>query len=144
MTAKTRHSTTQIALHWSVFMLILVMVKGGTSAVWVRWAFVGAVALWVAIALVRGLIGVPGPKLGPATRAAYPCMHRALYAVLAVSAALNARELWGLLEPGGAWTSLLILLGLGAFHGLFQFWRHNALFDGALRLITPKFMYKVL
>ena len=125
-------------------MLLLAMVKGGTSAVWVRWAFVGTVTLWVGIALAKGLIGRPGPKLGPATRAAYPWMHRAIYLALAVSAALNAAELLGWIDAGAAWTSLLVLLGIGAFHGLFQFWRHMALYDGALRLITPKAIHGVL
>lgn len=140
MTRRSLH----VALHWTVFMLILAMVKGGTSAEWVRWAFVACVAWWVAIALTKGLIGKAGPKLSPATRAAYPWMHRAIYLALTVSAALNAGELLGLLTPGPAWTSLLILLGIGAFHGLFQFWRHNALFDGALKLIIPKFMHGIL
>jgi cytochrome b561 len=48
------------------------------------------------------------------------------------------------IDAGSAWISLLVLLAIGAFHGLFQFWRHNALYDGALKLITPKFMHKVL
>jgi len=125
-------------------MLILAMVKGGTSAEWVRWAFVACVAAWVVIALARGLIGKAGPKLGTRTRAAYPWMHRAIYVALTVSATLNAGELLDWISPGPAWTSLLVLLGIGAFHGLFQFWRHNALYDNALRLITPKFMHKVL
>ena len=133
-----------ILLHWSVFMMILAMVKGGSAAPGLRWAFVAAVALWIGIALARGLIGRAGPKLGPAIQAVYPWLHRGLYLLLAVSAALNAGELLGWLEPGGAWTSLIVLLSVGAFHGLFQFWRHNVLFDGALKLITPKALHKVL
>jgi len=140
MTRRSLH----IALHWTVFMLILAMVKGGTSAEWVRWSFVGAVTLWVAIAVTKGLIGKAGPKLGPATKAVYPWMHRAIYGALALSAGLNAAELMGLIQPGPAWTSLLVLLSIGAFHGLFQFWRHNVLFDGALKLITPRALHKVL
>lgn len=125
-------------------MLILAMVKGGASADWLRWLFVGCVTVWIAIALSKGLIGKAGPKLGPATRAAYPWLHRAIYVALAVSGTLNAAELLGWITAGPAWISLLVLLGIGAFHGLFQFWRHNALYDGALKLITPKFMHKVL
>lgn len=125
-------------------MLILVLVKGGASAHWVRWTFVIFVATWVGIAAVIGLIGKAGPKLGPRMNAIYPWMHRAIYAALAVSAALNAAEMSGLIAAGPAWTSLLVLLGIGAFHGLFHFWRHNALFDGALKLITPTFMHKIL
>ncbi|MCF2869978.1 hypothetical protein L0664_02760 [Octadecabacter sp. G9-8] len=125
-------------------MLILAMVKGGASAEWLRWTFVVCVSVWVAIAVARGLIGKAGPKLGPAARAAYPWMHRAIYGTLTVSAVLNAGELIGWFTPGPAWISLLVLLGIGAFHGLFHFWRHTALYDGALRLITPKIMHKVL
>ena len=125
-------------------MLILAMVKGAASADWLRWTFVILVAMWVAIVLAKGLIGKAGPKLGPATRAMYPWMYRAIYLALAVSATLNAAELLGVIDAGPAWISLLVLLAIGAFHGLFQFWRHNALYDGALKLITPKFMHKVL
>jgi cytochrome b561 len=121
-------------------MLILAMVKGGASADWLRWTFV----ILVAIVLAKGLIGKAGPKLGPATRTMCPWMHRAIYLALAVSATLNATELLGVIDTGPAWISLLVLLAIGAFHGLFQFWRHNALYDGALKLITPKFMHKVL
>jgi len=125
-------------------MLILAMVKGGASDAWVRWTFVACVTLWVAIAALKGLIGTPGPKLSPATRAFYPWIHRTIYLVLALSAALNAAELTSLIAPGPAWISLLVLLGIGAFHGLFQFWRHTALYDNALRLITPRFMHGIL
>jgi cytochrome b561 len=71
-------------------------------------------------------------------------MHRTIYVALAVLAGLNAAEFLGWVGAGPAWTSLLVLLGIGTFHGHFHFWRHNALFDDALKLITPKFMYKVL
>lgn len=131
-------------LHWGVFMLILAMVKGGASALWVRWAFVALVAVWVGIALAKGLIGKAGPKLSPATRAAYPWMHRAIYAALVGSAVLNGAELLGVLQAGPAFISLLLVFGIGAFHGLFQFWRHGALYDNALHLITPSFMHKHL
>jgi len=133
-----------ILLHWSVFMLILAMVKGGTAALAVRWAFVAAVALWIAIALARGMIGRPGPKITGGLRLAYPWIHRALYAALGVSAALNAAELLGWIDEGPGWTSLLVLLGAGALHGLLQFWRHTALNDNALRLIFPKALHRHL
>jgi len=120
------------------------MVKGGTSEHWVRWTFVICVALWVGIAATNGLIGKAGPKLGPTTRALYPWMHRAIYLALGISAALNAAELMGWITAGPAWLSLLVLLCIGAFHGIFQFWRHTALYDNALRLITPNFAHKYL
>ena len=40
--------------------------------------------------------------------------------------------------------ALTVLLFLGLLHGLFHLWRHTALFDGALRVILPKFMHGVL
>ncbi len=133
-----------IALHWSVLMLVLVMVKGGTSAVYVRWAFVLAGGLWVAVALGKGMMCKPGPKLQGRLRTLYPWMHRGMYALLAVTVALNAAALTGLAPHDTGWTALLVLLAAGAFHGLFHFWRHNVLFDGALRVMSPRFMHKIL
>lgn len=139
----TRRSLT-IILHWSILMLVLVMVKGGTSAPAVRWAFVIGGALWVGMALVKGMMCKPGPKLQGPLRTAYPWMHRGMYAVLAVSVALNAAALLGWMPHDTGWVALLVLLGAGALHGLFHFWRHNVLFDGALRIMTPRFMHKIL
>lgn len=133
-----------ILLHWSVLMLVLIMVKGGTADVVVRWVFVLAGGLWVAIALVKGMMGKPGPKLQGGLRAAYPWMHRGMYGLLAVSVVLNAGGLLGWVANEAAWISLLVLLAAATFHGLFHFWRHNALYDGALRVMTPRFMHKML
>ena len=133
-----------IILHWSILMLVLVMVKGGTSAPVVRWAFVIGGALWVGMALVKGMMCKPGPKLQGPLRRAYPWMHRGMYTVLAVTVALNAAALLGWMPHDTGWVALLVLLGAGALHGLFHFWRHNVLFDGALRIMTPRFMHKIL
>lgn len=133
-----------IILHWSILMLILMMVKGGTSAPVLRWAFVIGGAFWVAMALVRGMMCKPGPKLQGTLRAVYPWMHRGLYTVLAVTVALNGLALIGVLPHDTGWTALLVLLAAGALHGLFHFWRHNVLYDGALRIMMPRFMHKIL
>ena len=133
-----------IILHWSILMLVLVMVKGGTSAPAVRWAFVISGALWVGMALVKGMMCKPGPKLQGPLRRAYPWMHRGMYTVLAVTVALHAAALLGWMPHDTGWVALLVLLGAGALHGLFHFWRHNVLFDGALRIMTPRFMHKIL
>ena len=125
-------------------MLVLIMVKGGTSAIYVRWAFVIGGAVWIGMTLVKGMMCKPGPKLGGKLRAAYPWMHRGMYALLAVTVALNAGALLGLFAHDTGWTALLVLLAAGTFHGLFHFWRHNVLFDGALRVMTPRFMHKIL
>ncbi|MBQ1203997.1 MAG: hypothetical protein IIX61_09425 [Loktanella sp.] len=133
-----------ILLHWSVFILLLAMIKGGSANDALRWAFVGAGTLWLALTGLRGMLGRPGPKLQGALRNAYPWMHRGLYGVLAASVAANAAALLGVASLDLAWNSLLALLIVGTFHGLFHFWRHNVLFDGALRLMTPRFMHKIL
>lgn len=133
-----------IFLHWSVLMLVLVMVKGGTSEPWVRWAFVIGGGFWVAMALVRGMMCKPGPKLTGTMRTAYPWIHRGMYTVLAVAVGLNAAALLSWMPHDTGWVALLVLLSAGALHGLFHFWRHNVLFDGALRIMTPRFMHKIL
>ena len=133
-----------IILHWSILMLALVMVKGGTSAEVIRWTFVVGGGVWVAMALTKGMLCKPGPKLTGTLRIVYPWMHRGMYAVLAVTVALNGAALAGVVPHDTGWTALLVLLAAGTFHGLFHFWRHNVLFDGALRVMTPRFMHKIL
>ncbi|WP_333713455.1 hypothetical protein [Yoonia sp.] len=133
-----------IILHWSILMLTLMMVKGGTSAPALRWAFVIGGAVWIGMALTRGMMGKPGPKLTGSLRTAYPWMHRGMYAVLAVTVVLNGLALVGVLPHDTGWTALLVLLAAGALHGLFHFWRHNVLYDGALRVMMPRFMHKIL
>ena len=133
-----------ILLQSSTLMLILVMVKGGTSEPWVRWAFVIGGGIWIAMAAGKGMMGKQGPKLQGGLRAAYPRMHRGMYTVLAVTAALNAAARLGWMPHDTGWTALLLLLAAGTVHGLFHFWRHNVLFDGALRVMMPRFMHKIL
>lgn len=133
-----------ILLHWSVFMMLLAMVKGGSADVLLRAGFVGAGGVWLGMAALRGMLGRPGPKLTGALRAAYPWMHRGLYGCLALAVAANGAALAGLGGLDLAWNSLLVLLVAGTFHGLFHFWRHNVLYDNALRLMTPRFMHKIL
>lgn len=133
-----------IILHWSILMLVLIMVKGGTASEVVRWAFVFAGGIWVGMAMIKGMMCKPGPKLTGPLRTAYPWMHRGMYATLAVTVALNAAALLGLISQDAGWIALLVLLVAGTFHGLFHFWRHNVLFDGALRVMTPRFMHKIL
>jgi cytochrome b561 len=133
------------ALHWACVFLILTMVKGGVATPWVLALFAGLVIVWAGMILALGLQGKPGPKLSPAVRRAYPWMHRALHGLLALTAIAILLRLMGheqrWLDP---WILLLITLAAGTFHGLFHFWRHTALYDGALRLITPKALHKWL
>ena len=133
-----------IILHWSILMLILMMVKGGTAAPVLRWSFVIGGTIWIGMAMFKGMMCKPGPKLTGTMRAVYPWMHRGLYAVLGVTVGLNALALLGLLPHDTGWTALLVLLAAGTLHGLFHFWRHNVLYDGALRIMMPRFMHKIL
>lgn len=133
-----------IALHWAVVLLILAMTEGGSGAPTLRWVFTGLAALWVAIMLAGGPLGRPGPKLAGTARAIYRPLHLALYALLGITATLNAAELLGLTRPGPAFTAVLILLVTGLLHGLFHLWRHTTLYDGALRVMTPRIFHKYL
>lgn len=134
-----------IALHWSVVMLLLAMVKGGTSNTYVLAAFAGLILIWEAITLTKGLLGPPGPKLSTRMRRVYPWMHSLLHILLSLTAiAVIARLLDQPIPFLDAWTMLLVTLGAGTAHGVFHFWRHTSLYDNALRLILPKFMHSIL
>lgn len=139
----TRRALT-VLLHWSVVFLLLAMLKGGTGAPAVRWSFVLAGGLLAGMALARGMLARPGPKLAGLALAVYTPMHLGLYALLAVAVALNAAELAGLMAPGRARSALLLLLGAGALHGIYHLWRHTALNDGALRQMTPRVWHRHL
>ncbi len=139
----TRRGLT-ILLHWGTLMLVLAMIKGGSAAPALRWTFVVFGAVWVGLALVKGLLGKPGPKLTGAARAAYPWMHRGMYAVLGIAVALNLGALLNLTTLDMAWNSLLVLLVASTFHAIFHLWRHTTLYDGALRMMTPRIWHKYL
>lgn len=133
-----------IALHWAVVLLVLAMTEGGSGAPGLRWVFTGLAGLWIGVMLAGGPLGKPGPKLTGLPRAIFRPLHLGLYALLGVTATLTAAELLGLTAPGPAWTALLILLVTGLFHGIFHLWRHTALFDGALRIMSPRVLHKYL
>ena len=138
---KTSRRRLSVVLHWLSVMLVLIMIKGGVSSPWALWAFVAVTVLWSGMTLWNGLLGRPGPKLSPPMRRAYPWMHRLLHILLALTALAILARLMGRPLPWlDAWTLLLVTLCAGTFHGLFHFWRHNVLFDGALKLITPRVM----
>jgi cytochrome b561 len=131
-------------LHWSVALMLLMMVKGGAAAPALRWTFVAAGGLWVGLALIKGLQGRPGPKLTGAARAAFVPFHILVYATLALTVALNGAALLGWTSDSAAWTALLALLALATFHAIFHLWRHTALNDGALRVMMPRIWHKYL
>lgn len=139
----TRRGLT-IALHWSVLMLVLAMVKGGSAAPALRWVFVVAGGIWVGMALVRGVLARPGPKLQGSLRQTFAVQHCGMYALVGFAVVLNLTALLGVTPLVWAWNALLVLLVAATFHGLFHFWRHTALTDGALRMISPRFMHRFL
>lgn len=139
----TRRSLT-IVLHWSLLMLVLAMIKGGSAAPALRWVFVGAGALWVGLAITRGILAKPGPKLQGSLRQTFAAQHLGMYMLVSIAVVLNLTALLALTPLDWAWNALLVLLVASAFHGLFHFWRHTALMDGALRVMSPRFMHKFL
>ena len=133
-----------IPLHWTCVALLLVMVEGGSSHPWVRWASVAAGGLWLVLMLAGGPLGRPSGRLRGLGRAVFLPFHLALYGALAASVVLNALALTGGASDATAFTALLVLLAIAAFHALFHLWRHTALGDGALRMITPRRMHRHL
>lgn len=139
-----RRRTAVVGLHWAFALLLLAQVKGGEAAPALRWALVAAGALWLAVMAAGGPLGRPGPKLQGAARAAFRPGHWALYALIGASVVLNAAALIGRAPDDAAWTALLVTLGAGAFHAVFHLWRHTALNDGALRMMTPRIWHRYL
>ena len=133
-----------IALHWSFALVLLAMIKGGSDAVWLRWVFVALGAAWVGIAVLKGVLAKPGPKLTGFLRDRFTALHIGLYALITLSVVINALALLGLAPKDMAFTSLLFVLAAATFHALFHIWRHCALYDNALRMIFPKSWHKYL
>ena len=131
-------------LHWATLLMVLAMIKGGSAAVGLRWAFVIGGAVWIAMLLRGGMLGKPGPKLTGFFRQAYPAMHYGMYALICLAVIANAADLLGFGLNALAWNALLILFAASIFHALFHLWRHTALNDGALRMMIPKMWHKHL
>ena len=131
-----------IFAHWmTAFLLAVLLIEGPAAPVWLTSAFAGLTGLWFASYLAaRGPLGQPGPKLVGVLRPNHRVQHHALYLFLAAAGAASVTVLEGQVTG----RALTVLLFLGLLHGLFHLWRHTALFDGALRVILPKFMHGVL
>lgn len=138
------HRRLTIICHWALLVLMLTLVKGGTAdAAW-RWAYVITGAVWLTLLTTGGMRAKPGPKLTGALRTAFRPAHWAMYAIIAVSTALNFGALIGMTPLDWAWNSLLALFAASMFHAILHLWRHTTLNDGALRMMTPRFMHKHL
>ncbi len=133
--------TLTVALHWTnMFLLIVLVVAGPVPAL--AWIFVVTGGTMVGLALVRGLMNGPGPKLEGFVRAAHPWLSRGMYAALGATALATLLRLLGIWTPPVALQQLYFyLLSAASLHGVFHLWRHTALGDGALKRITPSFMH---
>lgn len=133
-----------ITLHWAFALMLLSMIKGGSDAALLRWAYVIVGAIWVGIAAAKGILAKPGPKLTGILRRGFAAMHWGLYGLIGISVVINALALLNLMAKSAAFTSLLLVLAAATFHALFHLWRHAALYDNALRMIFPKSWHKYL
>lgn len=131
-----------IFCHWATFFLLAVLlIKGSGSSPALVFTFSGLSLIWFASYVIgRGPLNRPGPKLTGALRPLHRLQHHALYAAMIVASALT---IWQL-EATATGRALKVLLFAGLLHGAFHLWRHTALFDGALRRITPSALHRLL
>lgn len=131
-----------IFCHWATFFLLAVLlIKGSASAPALVWSFVVLSLVWFAsYAISRGPLNRPGPKLTGVLRPIHRLQHHLLYITMVVASGL---VIWQL-EATATGRALKVLLFVGLGHGAFHLWRHTALFDGALRRITPRALHGLL
>ena len=127
-----------ITLHWLSFMLVYLI--WSTTPDWPMWLvqpFVAVAFVWFALYAIRRRPHCkPGPKLTGWARPAHKVQHHVLYFALIAFALVFLTQ-----QPERV---TYIAVQLLFFGGLFHMWRHTALYDGALRNITPRFVHKVL
>lgn len=129
--------------------------------------FVSLALLWTAVYLRRGLASRPGPKLTGWLRPFHTALHKTLvwglFGVALTGFLLgltSAVQLWaGGIVPIAYpmnWSHLNDLVGMvhsmefyllgviAGVHVVFHVWRHFALRDNALRIMTPKILHRFL
>lgn len=129
--------------------------------------FVSFALFWTATYLKRGLVGRPGPKLGPRAKRAHQVLHKTLiwglFGVALTGFGLgvtSATQLWaGNIVPIGVplnlpkWNDFIgqvhiyefyILAVIAIAHAGFHTWRHVRLRDNALRIMAPKALHRFL
>ena len=133
-------------LHWTaaLSLLFLLSVDDRIHGA-LGWVFVVSGGAMVVLWLVKGVQNGPGPALTGPLRAAHPWLSRAMYMLLGWAALWLGLSSLGVAMPGPQPRTLLLALGAAAMaHGIFHLWRHTALFDGALRRMTPRPLHKYL
>lgn len=131
-----------IALHWASFTLLyLIWSLTPDWPLWLTQPFAAVAFGWLATYLWRrGPLFKPGPKLEGWTRPVHRLQHHALYlgnAGLALVFLIGAPE-------RVTYIAVQLLFFAGLAHGCFHAWRHTALYDGALRTITPRALHRIL
>jgi hypothetical protein len=127
-----------VILHWTTLTLLLMLMASGGNSASLGWAFALSGLAMVALALARGLMNGPGPKLEGILRRLHPWSSRLMYALLAWAALSAMAARMGLSLPGPEpRQALFTLFGAGLLHGCFHLWRASALNDGALRRMLP-------
>ncbi|MDU8909845.1 hypothetical protein [Aestuariicoccus sp. MJ-SS9] len=125
--------------------MLILLISGGTGSPVLSWAFVVAALIFSGSGLVFGLMTGAGPMLSGTARSAHPWMHRAMYVASAATALVVAADR---LEQAPPWPepslALMLLLSIASLHAIFHLWRHTALGDGALRLMTPRALHGIL
>ena len=137
------HRTVTLTLHWLVFLLLLALMSEVEHPAWF-WSFAFAGLAMCGVWLVFGLMHKPGPALTGIARAAHPWMHRGLYVLLAMQSLWCAQVAWTGADPTMVRRGAFVLFSFASLHAIFHLWRHTALRDGALRLITPKAVHHIL
>jgi hypothetical protein len=127
-----------VILHWSNLILLFLLLAAGGDQPVLAWAFALVGLSMVGLAIVKGVMNGPGPKLQGFLRSTHPWLSRMMYLLLAWAALTILTAQIGSPLPGpGARQALLALLGAGLLHGCFHLWRASALNDGALRRMLP-------
>ena len=129
--------------------------------------FVTLALIWSADAMVRGMVGRPGPKLSPRLKTFHRVLHRTLILgmfLIPVGGFLlgltASRQLlaggWLPIAPPQHWERANEIVGkihiyqfyalaaLALVHAGFHVWRHYRLRDNALRIMAPRFLHRFL
>ena len=106
--------TATITLHWTILVTLILLVAGGPIPV-VAWTFALCGLALCSLALVRGLMNGPGPKLDGVLRIAHPWMSRGMYLALGATSAATLWYAMGGTVPGPRLEDwLMYLLSIGA------------------------------
>jgi cytochrome b561 len=141
-------------LHWTTFGLLLWFaaiprsdLRDGLMA---TNAVMGGVLMlvcgaWFARYLTGGPLARPGPKMDRTARTVQRVSHHLLYLALIPMIWAGAVAIWPDLPGADAQRYVVAAaVAMVALHALFNFWRHTALRDNALRIMVPRALHSLL